>query len=305
MGASGLSCKKGYSNAQSQARTLAAPTRSREKRGKMTVIAIEAREVHASYPSGRGGHGSASRDALAGVSLTLGAGELVCVLGPNGAGKSTLVRVLAGTLAPTRGEVLLFGRPMGEITRRDVARTLAVVPQQSEVAWGFAVRDVVAMGRAPHQDGWMRASDDDRRVVADVLERCDLTNLAERPVDELSGGEQRRVAIARALAQKPRVLLLDEPGAFLDVRHQIALYDLLAESVAREQLACLVVMHDLNVASQYATRVVLAKTGGLVAVGSVADVMNYDMLRETFDAELYCAHNERTGTRFFVPMRRA
>ena len=237
------------------------------------------------------------------MSLTLARGELVCVLGPNGAGKSTLLRVLAGTLAPVRGEVLLFGRPIGEIERREVARTLAVVPQQSDVAWGFAVRDVVAMGRAPHQDGWMRASVDDRRVVADVLERCDLIALAERPVDELSGGEQKRVAIARALAQKPRVLLLDEPAAFLDVRHQIALYDLLAESVAREDLACLVVMHDLNVASQYATRAVLAKEGKLVAVGTVDEVMTYARLRETFDADLYCGVNELKGTRFFIPMR--
>ncbi len=121
----------------------------------------------------------------------------------------------------------------------------------------------------------MRASDEDKRVVGEALAQCDLGALAERRVDELSGGEQKRVAIARALAQKPRVLLLDEPAAFLDVRHQIALYDLLAESVAREDLACLVVMHDLNVASQYATRVVLAKEGRFVAVGAVDEVMTY------------------------------
>ena len=180
---------------------------------------------------------------------------------------------------------------------------LAVVPQQSEVTWGFSVRDVVTMGRAPHQDGWMRASEEDRRVVADVLEQCDLSRLASRAVDELSGGEQKRVAIARALAQKPRVLLLDEPAAFLDVRHQIALYDLLAERVAGERLACLVVMHDLNVAAQYATRIVLAKNGRFVAVGTVDEVMTYAKLRETFDADLYGGVNERNGTRFFVPMR--
>ncbi len=262
------------------------------------MVAIEARDVHARYASTRG-----TADPLAGVSLALEAGELVCILGPNGAGKSTLMRVLAGTLAPARGEVTLFGKAMAASDRRDVARVLAVVPQQSEVAWGFAVRDVVTMGRAPHQDGWMRAGEEDRRVVSEVLELCDLTQLASRPVDELSGGEQKRVAIARALAQKPRVLLLDEPAAFLDVRHQIALYDLLAQSVAREKLACLVVMHDLNVAAQYATRVVLAKEGRFVAVGAVDEVMTYARLRETFDADLYVGVNELRGTRFFVPMR--
>jgi iron complex transport system ATP-binding protein len=271
----------------------------------MPEIAIEARGLHARYATERAEAATAiaSGDALRGVDLALHAGELVCVLGPNGAGKSTLLRVLAGTLPAARGEVRLFGQPLGSIDRRDVARTLAVVPQLSEVAWGFRVQDVVTMGRAPHQDGWMRASAEDRRVVGEVLELCDLSHLATRSVHELSGGEQKRVAIARALAQKPRVLLLDEPAAFLDVRHQIALYDLLAESVAREQLACLVVMHDLNVASQYASRVVLAKDGAFVAVGTVDEVMTEHRLRETFDAELYCGRNERTGARFFVPMR--
>jgi iron complex transport system ATP-binding protein len=267
----------------------------------MQEIALEARDVHAGYGTLAGG----APDPLAGVSLTVAPGELVCVLGPNGAGKSTLVRVLAGTLDPSAGEVRLFGRPMAGLDRREVARSLAVVPQQAEVAWGFAVRDVVTMGRAPHQDGWLRASEEDKRVVSEVLERCDLTHLAARPVDELSGGEQKRVGIARALAQRPRVLLLDEPAAYLDVRHQIALYDLLAASVAREKLACLVVMHDLNVAAQYATRVALVKQGALVAVGTVEEVMTYRRLRETFDADLYVGVNELTKTRFFVPMRAA
>jgi iron complex transport system ATP-binding protein len=260
-------------------------------------VALEARSVHARYTT------ATQVDALRGVSLSLARGELVAVLGPNGAGKSTLLRVLSGTLPATRGEVRLFGEAIGAMDRRDVARTLAVVSQSHEVAWGFAVRDVVMMGRAPHQDGWMRASDEDRRAVDEALERCDLARYATRAAQELSGGEQKRVAIARALAQKPRVLLLDEPAAFLDVRHQVALYDLLADAVAREGLACLVVMHDLNVAAQYASRVVLAKDGAFVAVGAVDEVMTYARLRETFDADLYCGVNDVNGTRFFLPMR--
>jgi iron complex transport system ATP-binding protein len=258
---------------------------------------LEAHDVHARYGTAE------DADALRGVSLSLAQGELVAVLGPNGAGKSTLLRVLSGTLAASRGSVRLFGQPIGAMDRRDVARKLAVVSQSHEVAWGFAVRDVVMMGRAPHQDGWMRASAEDRRVVEEALARCDLLQHATRPAHELSGGEQKRVAIARALAQRPRVLLLDEPAAFLDVRHQIALYDLLAEAVAREGLACLVVMHDLNVAAQYASRVALAKDGRFVAVGPVDEVMTYARLRETFDADLYCGVNDVNGARFFLPMR--
>jgi iron complex transport system ATP-binding protein len=240
---------------------------------------------------------------LDGVSLAVNSGEFVCLLGPNGAGKSTLLRVMAGTLAPVRGEVLLFGKDLATLDRQEIARSIAVVPQQSDVAWAFAVRDVVTMGRAPHQRGWMVATTEDRRVVSEVIEQCDLTALAERQVAELSGGEQRRVAIARALAQRPKVLLLDEPGAFLDIKHQVALCDLLAEIVQEREVACIAAMHDLNVAAQYATRVALAKKGRLVGVGSVTEVMTEAKLGEVFETELYAGLIDATKTKFFIPVR--
>jgi iron complex transport system ATP-binding protein len=227
----------------------------------------------------------------------------MAILGPNGAGKTTLLRVLAGTLLPSSGDVRLFGEPLVGMDRRLVAQKLAVVAQSEEIAFGFSVHDVVMMGRAPHQGAWMRASEEDEAIVANVLERCDLLDHAKRSVRELSGGEQKRVMIARALAQRPRVLLLDEPAAFLDLRHQIALYDLLAEEVARDRLACVVVMHDLNIAAQYASRVVLAKEGKFVAIGGVDEVMTYARLRETFDLDLYAGKNELTNALFFLPMR--
>jgi len=263
-------------------------------------FAVEARGVSARYAGVRGG----APEVLRGVELAVSPGEIVAVLGPNGAGKSTLLRVLSGTLAPTAGEVRLLGEPMAQMDRRDVARRVAVVAQSESVAFRFAVRDVVAMGRAPHQGSWMREGSRDRDVVAEAIARCDLSRIAERPVDELSGGEQKRVAIARALAQEPRVLLLDEPGAFLDVRHQLALYELLAEETARSALACVVVKHDFNAAAQYASRVALMKEGALVAVGPVSEVMTEARLREVFEAELYAGEDPRTGAPFFVPVRR-
>ncbi len=241
---------------------------------------------------------------LSGVDLTVHAGELVCVLGPNGAGKSTLVRVASGLLPPAEGEVKLLGKSLASMPRDDVARVLAVVEQTQELAMGFTVREVVAMGRAPHQGAWMRAGAADEEAVERALTRCDLVALASRPANALSGGEQKRVAIARALAQEPRVLLLDEPGAFLDVRHALDLYELLATEVKERGLACLVVMHDLNVAAQFADRVALVKAGRLVAVGPVEEVMTWRALKETFDADLYVGVNELTGARFFLPMRR-
>jgi iron complex transport system ATP-binding protein len=238
------------------------------------------------------------------VTIAARSGEMLAVLGPNGAGKTTLLRVLAGTLAPFEGAARLFGEPMREMNVARIARDVAFVAQTESVEFGFTVRDVVMMGRAPHQGAWMRANDRDVRVVDEAMARCDLVGLASRPVDELSGGEQKRVAIARALAQEPRVLLLDEPAAFLDVRHQIDLYELLVDEIARRKLACVCVMHDLNAAAQYASRVALAKAGEIVAVGAVEDVMTYARLKETFDADLYVGVNELTNDRFFLPMRR-
>jgi iron complex transport system ATP-binding protein len=257
------------------------------------VLALEG--VSARYPSSR-------EHPLRSFSLTVQAGELLTVLGPNGSGKSTLLRVLSGALPPTEGEVRLFGIPIGTRSRRAIASELAVVSQSEEVAFGYSVQDVVMMGRAAHQDGWMRPRARDRAIVKQAIARCDLGKLVDRAVSDLSGGEQKRVAIARALAQTPRILLLDEPTAFLDVRHQVALFDLLEDEVSRG-LACVVVMHDLNMAAQYASRVVLAKEGRLIALGTVEEVMTYARLRETFDSDLYVGINEVTGARFFLPMR--
>ena len=260
--------------------------------------------VSASYAARRGSDPrAAAEERLHRVDLSLRAGELLCVLGPNGAGKSTLVRVASALLPPTAGQETLHGEPLAGRAPGEVARVLAVVEQSQEVAMGFTVREVVAMGRAPHQGAWMRASSADEEAVERAIARCDLRELADRPASALSGGEQKRVAIARALAQEPKVLLLDEPGAFLDVRHQLDLYELLASEVEDGGLACLVVMHDLNVAAHFADRVALVKGGRVVAVGTIEEVMTWRALKETFDADLYVGVNELTGTRFFLPMR--
>jgi iron complex transport system ATP-binding protein len=243
------------------------------------------------------------KDVLRGVSLAVRSGELVAVLGPNGAGKSTLVRVLAGLHRPTTGRVTLGGEDVVTLDRRGVAQRLAVVPQATDVALGFRVREVVAMGRAPFQGALMAESDADRARVADALSRCDLSEKAERPVEELSGGEQRLVAIARALAQDAPSLLLDEPGAHLDVKHAHAVYGLVRDEVDRRGLACVAVLHDLNAAAQYADRIVLMKDGAVEADGPVDEVMTWRRLGDVFGVDLYVGVNEIEGTRYFVPMR--
>jgi iron complex transport system ATP-binding protein len=237
-----------------------------------------------------------------GVSLVARAGELVALLGPNGAGKSTLLRLLAGLLTPSEGTVRLEGRDVSGLDRRTIAQVVALVSQSERVPDGFSVRDVVAMGRAPHQGRWLRAGPDDVSAVEDAMGRCDLRLLADREVQGLSGGEQRRVAVARALAQKARILVLDEPAAYLDIRHRLELYDLLAEVARRDRVACVVAMHDLDSAAKVATRVLLLRGGRLVASGPPADVMTRDRLAETFETDMDVVIHEPSGARVFVPL---
>ena len=240
--------------------------------------------------------------ALEQVSLVARAGEVTALLGANGAGKSTLLRLVAGLLGPCGGRVSVGGQDVATLDRRALARAVALVPQSERVAEGFRVRDVVAMGRAPHQDGWMTPSSQDRAAVDEALGRCDLGGVADRNVETLSGGEQRRVSVARALAQKARVLALDEPAAFLDIRHRLELHELLTEVAARDGIACLMAMHDLDAAARIATQVVLMRSGRVVAAGSPGDVMTPPRLAETFDAEVDVGVHS-SGARTFFAVR--
>ena len=262
-----------------------------------TIPAVELDRVTARY--GR----PDTAPALESVSLVVLAGEVAALLGPNGAGKSTLLRVAAGLLVPAAGTVRVAGKDVRAMERRAAAREIAFVPQSEEAAAGFRVREVVAMGRAPHQSSWMRERAEDRAAVDEAIARCDLGAIEGRAVETLSGGEQRRVAVARALAARPRVLLLDEPGAFLDVRHRLEQSDLLVDLARRDHLACIVSMHDLDAAARVADHVVLLRDGRVVAAGPPADVMTSALLRATFDADVDVGVHEASGRRYFVPLR--
>ncbi len=245
-------------------------------------------------------HPASPRPALVNVTLSASAGEVVAVLGPNGAGKSTLLRVIAGTLPVLAGEARLLGMPLAHQRRDSVARVVALVPQNDEIRFGFSVRDVVMMGRAPHQTGWMRARAEDERVVHSVLRQWELEDVADRPVDRLSGGERKRVAVARAMAQEPRLLLLDEPSASLDVRHQVQLFDAL-RSAAADGTTCVIVTHDLQLAAAHAARVVLLRAGAPVFDGTPA-ALGPQQLEDAFGWPIQTGRLEGSTVRVFIPV---
>jgi iron complex transport system ATP-binding protein len=242
-----------------------------------------------------------ARPALDGVTFSARAGEFVGLLGPNGAGKSTLVRLVAGLAAPSAGEVRLAGLAPHAAPRRAVARVCAFVPQEPRVSWPFTVRETVMMGRAPRQGLLALPGRFDRGAVDGALEACDLVPLAGRRLDALSGGERRRVFFARALAQEPRVLLLDEPTAFLDLGHQVAAMQL-ARVAARGGLCVLAVLHDLNLAAAACDRVLVLSRGRVVAGGPPADVLTEARVREVWGVPIWRGENGASGAAVVLPV---
>jgi iron complex transport system ATP-binding protein len=222
------------------------------------------------------------RPVLDGVNLRVGAGELVGVIGPNGCGKTTLVRLLSGVLAPHRGVVRLTGRPLADHRRREIARRLAVLPQDAHVEGAFTALEVVLMGRAPHLPplALPRAADVTRARA--MLARLGVAALEGRPLERLSGGERQRVLLARALVQEPEVLLLDEPTTHLDLRHQAGIYDVV-DAIRRERGTAVVsVLHDVNLAAACCERLVLLAGGRVVAEGTPAAVLTAEALSAAY-----------------------
>ncbi len=220
--------------------------------------------------------------ALDRVNCHVAGSELVAVVGPNGSGKTTLVRALLGLLQLEHGTVLVDGRLVSSWSRSELARTVGVVGQQEEAVFRLSVAETVMLGRYAHLGPLTTPRDVDRGAVRAALQRCDIVDLADRPIDSLSGGEWKRVRVARALAQEPRALVLDEPTASLDIRHEMELFELVRQLVDGG-LAGLVITHHLNLAARFADRIVLLNYGKVVAEGTPSSVLNRDTLSGVFD----------------------
>ncbi|HEY7035822.1 MAG TPA: heme ABC transporter ATP-binding protein [Thermomicrobiales bacterium] len=229
------------------------------------------------------------------VWLAVAPGEVVALVGPNGAGKSTLVRVLAGDLAPTTGRVTLDDRPIADFRPRDLALRRAVLPQQTVVQFAFTAREVVEMGRGP------RRNDDDEAVVAASLAKTESTHVADRIFPSLSGGEQARVSLARVLAQEAPLLLLDEPTASLDLRHQQLVMEV-ARDLAAHGAMIVAVLHDLNLAAAYADRIALMHDGRLVADGPPWQTLTEPLLTAVFACPIAVAPHPVRGCPLVIPL---
>jgi iron complex transport system ATP-binding protein len=255
-------------------------------------VALAVVEVSAGY---------GSRGVLHNVSFTLQRGEMLAIVGPNGAGKSTLLRVASGCLRPSHGSIELLQRPLAAYDRRELARVLATVAQENPIAFRFTVLEIVLMGRAPHLGAFRWETRQDLAAALSAMERFDLLPLADRPIDELSGGERKRVFLARALAQQPRVMLLDEPAAFLDLRHVVDIFRQFRELCAHSGIAIAATMHDLNAAASFADRLLLLSGGHKLALGPPDEVLTVRNLERVYGVQVQIGRNPANGAPVVFP----
>ena len=231
--------------------------------------------------------GYAGGEVLKGVSFEVGKGELFGILGPNGSGKTTLLKMISGALDFKEGAIELDGRPLTQYSPKQLARMMAVLPQHSDQAFPYSVKETVSLGRYAHQKGWFHSwSDQDEQIVRKVMDQTGITHLQEKTIIELSGGEKQRVYLAQALAQQPRILLLDEPTNHLDLSFQKELLDLLKKWASEEGLTVVSIFHDLNLASLYCDRLLLLENGEVLIVDAPAEVLKEERIKQVYKTQI-------------------
>jgi len=254
---------------------------------------IKAREIKYRYGSDW---------VLNGLNLAVQQGEIAGVIGPNGSGKTTVLKLLSKVLKPESGNIWVMNQNIASMKHREIAKVMAVVPQGTSIAFPFTVREIVLMGRSPHLGILQMERESDLKIADNAMALTDTLGFADRNIDELSGGERQRVIVARALAQEPKVMLLDEPTSYLDINHQVEIFDLIKRLNGERDLTVVIVSHDLNMAAEYCDRLILLKSGRVYKDGSPRDVITEADIREVYEANVVVSENAMTGAPHITPI---
>jgi len=240
-------------------------------------------------------------NVLEDINFSTGESDFIGVIGPNASGKSTLLKSISKILKPCIGTVFLNERDLYTLKSVEVAKKLAVVPQESVISFAFTALEVVLMGRIPHLNRFQAESTRDLAIARKAMELTNTWHLAERPINQLSGGEKQRVIIARALTQEPKILLLDEPTGHLDINYQIEILDLIKRLNKEERMVVIAVFHDLNIASQYCDKLILLKKGKIFAIGRVKDVLTAENIERVYGIKVTIKQNDISGKLLVYP----
>ena len=266
---------------------------ARHRDGSAPAPLVEFDDVSFAYPHPAAQPGG--RFSLANVSFAIGPGEVLGVIGPNSAGKTTLLRLLTRVVRPARGDVRLDGCPVGALGHAELARQVAVVPQEMPRPFPFSVEQLVLMGRYPHAPARFFESEEDRAHARAAMEATGVLHLAALPLEQLSGGERQRAVLARALAQQPRLLVLDEPTSHLDLRYQAETAALLQRVNGQRGMTVVLVSHDLNLAAEVCDRLLLLCGGRVARIGTPAEVLRREALEEVFRCAVVVDVNPTSG----------
>ncbi|MBN1675481.1 MAG: ABC transporter ATP-binding protein [Kiritimatiellae bacterium] len=248
--------------------------------------------------------GYRGKPVLAGIALSIAEGDMVGLLGPNGAGKTTLLRALTGLTPLLGGTIRLFGRDIAGMRPPDRARLVAVIPQEFATPMSFSVQDIVMIGRTAALPRWSRPARDDYRIVERAMAYTDVTDLRDRPLQELSGGEKQRAVVAMALAQEPRLILMDEATSHLDINHRLEIMQIVERLNTEQGVTVVMTSHDLNLAAEFCRRLVLLDHGRLVADGTPAEVLTEDGLRRVYHCDIRVHRDAASGVVNVAPARR-
>lgn len=238
------------------------------------------------------------------VSLSIPSNKISIIIGANGCGKSTLLKTMSRLIKPTNGEVLLDGKSIHHMPPKQLAKTLGLLPQSPVVPEGITVADLVGRGRFPHQTLFKGWSKEDYQAVSDALEMMNITEFADRNIDELSGGQRQRVWIAMALAQQTDILFLDEPTTYLDITYQVEILDLLTDLNRKYGTTIVMVLHDINLSARYADYLFAVKKGQLIAEGAPSDILTSALIKETFNLDCQVISDPVSHTPLIIPIGR-
>ncbi len=241
------------------------------------------------------------RAVLSDVSFSAGEGDFIGVVGPNGSGKTTLIKLLSRVLKPRSGKIEIAGEDISRIPNRRLARIAAVVPQETNVLFAYTVAEIVLMGRYPYLGALSFERGEDVAVAQEAMETTDVAQFADRLISQVSGGEKQRVVIARALAQEPRIMLLDEPTAFLDLKHQVEIYSVLQKLNREKRMTILAVSHSLNLAAQFCRRIIMLDKGRIAADGTPSEVLTGENIERVFEVKVRITRDESTGAPQVTP----
>lgn len=248
---------------------------------------IDAKNINFSYEA---------KPVMEEVSFSVVESEIVAVIGPNGSGKTTLLKIINGTLFPDTGQILVDGKETTKWSRKEIAKRVAIVPQDTSVIFPYFAEEIVLMGRFPHLGRYRFEDKKDYRIVHEAMGKTDTLAFAARRFDELSAGERQRVMIARALTQEPKILLLDESTVFLDLKHQVQFLSLIHQLNKAQKLTVIFVTHDINLAAQNAGKIILLDSGKIYAIGTPAEVITAANIKEVYDVNALVDKNPGDGS---------